>query len=111
MLQCGGRRVTGGLPALLSSLFTMSEPLTLEQLEQRAEERHTDLMTAIAGVITTVNDHMDKRFDQVEERLTTIENLVWQGERLAELERRFIKLAELEGHADLATPFMRPVGM
>lgn len=69
------------------------QPLTLDRLESFIEtysQSHTNLVATLA-------DHT--------KRLDRIEQLLWHGERLAEVERRVIKLADLAGAADLATPF------
>lgn len=95
--------------ALLIHFILMPQPLTLEHFDD---------------VITTFKAHIDERFESVEhrldaidttladhtKRLTRIEDLLWQGERLVELERRVGKLAERTGNADLAVPLHRPLG-
>lgn len=49
----------------------MSE-LTLERFEafeQKYDRNHQQLMLAVAGVITDVNDHIDERFTRLEQLL------------------------------------------
>lgn len=83
----------------------MSEPLTTEHFD--------DTMRSIADTLgehgTILNGHT-QQLDKIDERLKSVESTLWQGQRLDEVERRVIKLAELSGAADLATPFNRPVG-
>lgn len=60
-------------------------------------------------VITGFKAHVDERFDVVETRLGRIETLLWHGQRIEEIERRVMRLAELAGDASLATPFRPPL--
>jgi len=53
----------------------MTESLTLERFEKserRAEERHQELILAVADVVTRVNEHFDERLDRLE-RLQDLE--------------------------------------
>ena len=60
-------------------------------------------------VITGFKAHVDERFDKVETRIGRIETLLWHGQRIEEIERRVIRLAELAGDASLAAPFRPPL--
>jgi hypothetical protein len=76
----------------------MSEPLTAERFEDFVEtytQNHAQL-------VATLEDHT--------KRLERIENILWDGHRMEEIERRLIKIAERTGNADLATPITRPIG-
>ncbi|OGL87383.1 hypothetical protein A3I40_03795 [Candidatus Uhrbacteria bacterium RIFCSPLOWO2_02_FULL_48_12] len=56
-------------------LLYMTESLTLERFEKserRAEERHQELILAVADVVTRVNEHFDERLDRLE-RLQDLE--------------------------------------
>ena len=56
----------------------MPEPLTLERFEkfeQHLDQRFDDLTLAVAGVITDVNDHMDERFNHLEQLLKVKERV------------------------------------
>ena len=83
----------------------MSQPLTAERFDQ-FEHHFDETMSAIAS---TLNQHGELLADHTK-RLERIEQLLWHGERLTELEARVRKLAEEVGHPELATPFTRPVG-
>lgn len=83
----------------------MFQPLTLERFEQFVEA-YTQNHSAI---VATLDDHT-KRLDKIDGRLDRIENILWDGQRVAELERRLIQLAETVGRPDLATPLTRPIG-
>lgn len=76
----------------------MSEPLTSKEFAdfvQLYTTNHAELVTSLA-------DHT--------KRLERIENIFWDGHRVAEIERRLISLAETVGRPDLATPITRPIG-
>ena len=76
------------------------QPLTLDRFESFVEAystNHADVIKHLDKIDGVLTDHT--------KRLDRIEQLLWHGERLAEVERRVIKLAELAGAADLATPF------
>jgi hypothetical protein len=50
----------------------MSEPLSLERFEKfekHIDQRFDELGLAVAAVITDVNDHMDERFNHLEQLL------------------------------------------
>lgn len=50
----------------------MSEPLSAKEFRSFVElytRNHQDLMLAVAGVITDVNDHVDDRFTRLEQLL------------------------------------------
>ncbi|MFI5397696.1 MAG: hypothetical protein ACHQ9S_19340 [Candidatus Binatia bacterium] len=96
----------------------MSEPLTLDQLTAA-------LAATEQRIITETEKRLTKRIDdatvphftaiqtdlgRITSRLDRIENILWDGQRVAEIERRVIKLAETVGRADLATPITRPLG-
>lgn len=77
----------------------MPEPLTLERFEQFVEtytENHGGLV---------------KRLDRIETRLGNIETLLWQGQRIEEIEQRLVDLAKATGHGELARPFVPSPGM
>jgi transcription termination factor NusB len=76
----------------------MSEPLTAERFDQFVE-LYTENHAAVV-----------KRLDKIDTRLDAIEKMLWQGQRIAEIERRVIRLAELAGDASLAVPFNAPIG-
>lgn len=60
------------------------------------------------GLISLL-DSIDDRLDKLDKRLYRVEALLWQGERIADIERRVIRLVELAGDGSLATPFRPPV--
>jgi hypothetical protein len=76
----------------------MPTPLTTERFEE-----FVDLWTGRQAEV-------DERFNAVDRRLEAIEQLLWHGQRLSEIEDRFRKLAERTGNADLAAPLTRPFG-
>lgn len=91
--------------AVLIHFTLMSQPLTLEHFDE-----------TMRSIAETLADH-SLRFDRIDatladhtKRLTRIEDMLWQGERIIELERRVGKLAERTGNADLAVPLHRPLG-
>ena len=109
----------------------MPEPLTLDAFKQElatsekriVKEIHDDMephFTAIQSdldtITNTLNDHTailnehTAILNDHTKRLERIENILWDGERINELERRVIKLAEIVGDASLATPLRRPIG-
>ena len=86
----------------------MSEPLTIDALQR-------ELAASEARITKTIHDDNEPHLTAIQtdrgeitERLDRIEQLLWHGERLAEVERRVIKLAEITGAADLAIPFPKP---
>ena len=99
----------------------MSEPLTLDQLNTAlaaTEKKLTDALTATEKRIEKKIDEatvphftaLGKDLTKINDRLDAIEKMLWQGERLREIEDRVIKIAEVVGDASLARPFTRPVG-
>lgn len=76
----------------------MSEPLSAKEFRD-----FVDLYT------TNHADHTG-RLDKIDARLGVVETLLWQGERIAEIERRVVKLGELSGDASLAVPLHPPIG-
>ena len=97
----------------------MSEPLSAERFDQFVEaytQNHGAIIKRLDTIDTTHADHT-KRLDTIDttladhtKRLERIESGLWSGQRLDEHERRIIKLAEIVGAADLATPISRPIG-
>lgn len=83
----------------------MSEPLTAERFE-KFEGRFDAFVelysTNHAEIVSVLADHT--------KRLERIENILWDGQRVAEIERRLLELAATVGRADLATPIRRPLG-
>ena len=76
------------------------------------QEHFDETMRSIAEALTEHGgrfDRIDARLDKIDGRLDRIEALLWQGERIAEIERRVIRLAELAGDASLAVPFRPPL--
>lgn len=72
----------------------MPEPLTVErfaQYERRAEERHHELIFAVADVVTRVNEHFDERLDRLE-RLQDLEQRLERFE--TETRTKFRKVGE-----------------
>ena len=107
------------------SSFFMSDALTLDQLntalaatENRFETKLTDSLAATEKRIGKKIDDatvpyftaLKTDLNQISDQLDRIEKLLWQGERLREIEDRVIKIAEVVGDASLARPFTRPVG-
>lgn len=78
-------------------------------MSQLTQEHFDEVITGFKAHVDERFEHMDQRFDKVDTRLDRIETLLWHGQRLEELERRVIRLAELAGDASLATPFRPPV--
>ena len=75
----------------------MSEPLSQKEF-QSFVSHFDETMGAIANTLT---DHTD--------RLDRIERLLWQGQRIEEIERRIRTLAERTGNPDLAVSMARPL--
>lgn len=90
----------------------MSQPLTAERFEKFEQrfEHFVDLYAENHGAIITRLDKIDTTLDDHTKRLERIENILWDGQRVAEIERRLIELAETVGRPDLATPITRPIG-
>lgn len=83
----------------------MPTPLTAEHFDETMRaiaETLSDHGRGLGDIQGTLVGHT--------KRLERIEQLFWHGERLAEIEDRFQKLAERTGNADLATPLRRPLG-
>lgn len=90
----------------------MSQPLTLEHFDESMRsiaEALADHSQRFDRIDATLSEHTTLLADHTK-RLTRIEDLLWQGERIIELERRVEKLAERTGNADLAVPLHRPLG-
>ena len=86
------------LRAWSPNAISMSKPLTTANFDAFVEtypQNHAEL-------VATLTDHT--------KHLERIENILWDGERVNELERRVVKLAEIVGAADLASPLRRPTG-
>lgn len=98
--------------ALLIHFPFMSQPLTLEHFDETMRsiaETLADHSQRFDRIDATLADHTALLADHTK-RLTRIEDMLWQGERIIELERRVGKLAERTGNADLAVPLQRPLG-
>ncbi|MFI5399160.1 MAG: hypothetical protein ACHQ9S_26820 [Candidatus Binatia bacterium] len=96
----------------------MPESLTLEALQRELAATEQRIVTETEKRFTKkIDDATVPHFTAIQTdlgkitgRLDRIENILWDGQRVAEIERRVIKLAETVGRADLATPITRPLG-
>lgn len=82
----------------------MAQPLTPEHFDDTMRAI-ADVLTDHTGKLTTIADTLD----DLTKRLERIEHISWDGERLAESERRVRSLAEQVGRPDLATLLTRPI--
>lgn len=103
----------------------MPEPLTLDQLTTAIAASETRIGKRIDDAIGSSEKRLEKKItdatephftslkkdlEGITERLDRIEHILWDGARLAEMERRLIAIAEQVGRPDLATPLQRPIG-
>jgi len=70
---------------------------------------HAEIVTTLAAHTARL-DKIDATLADHTKRLERIENILWDGQRVAEIERRLIKIAETVGLPELATPITRPIG-
>lgn len=83
----------------------MAQPLTSKEFADFVEAysiNHGAVIKRLDKIDDTLADHT--------KRLDRIENILWDGQRMAEIERRLVTLAETVGRPDLATPITRPIG-
>jgi predicted nuclease with TOPRIM domain len=83
----------------------MPETLSAKRFEEFVElwsERQSDVDKRF--------DRLDDRLETIEHRLDRIEEILWQGQKVDQLEHRFRELAERSGFPDLAQPLRPPLG-
>ncbi len=88
---------------VLQRELTATEQRIITETEKRLKKKIDD---ATVPHFTAIQDDLGK----ITNRLDRIENILWDGQRVAEIEHRLIKLAETVGRADLATPITHPLG-
>lgn len=98
-LSASEERVTKTLRGELTRAVTASEERVIKNLTKKIDDATIPHFTALSHDL-----------DEITQRLTAIEKLLWQGQRLEEIELRLIRLAELTGNASLAVPFSKPIG-
>lgn len=77
---------------LFQALDTQSDVLKreladrFEHYEKRHEKKHEEMMRGFDEVITDLKAHIDDRFDDVERRLTTVEQLITVKDRVDKMQ-------------------------
>lgn len=84
----------------------MPEPVTAADLTAAFSQLRKDLNADNEPHWRAIKDDLDK----IGERLSVIETLLWQGDRLDEMEKRIIEIAQTVGLPQLAHPLRRAPG-